>query len=218
MKATTENKVATMKIMGEGEKLSLSSATNKVIKKGYSPYIGANGNWFEYDDSLKAFVDSGIKAKGTDGINGSSGRDGRDGYTPIKGIDYFDGADGKDGIDGRTPVKGVDYFDGAKGDRGDSYTITSADYEAIAQRVPTPSPSWDSISGKPGTFTPSERSHSSLKYDSDHFAQMGTTGLYIDTDSSSTTGYAALAKDIPTDAHINSLIDAKLEVIENGTY
>ena len=30
---------------------------------GKSPYIGENGNWWEYDDELKAFVDTGVSAK-----------------------------------------------------------------------------------------------------------------------------------------------------------
>lgn len=54
---------------------------------------------------------------GKDGING------KDGYTPIKGVDYFDG---KDGVNGR---------DGRDGEKGDSYIITEADYNAIAQIV-----------------------------------------------------------------------------------
>jgi hypothetical protein len=68
------------------------------------PYIGANGNWYEYDKDTKAFVDSGVKAQGVNGM------DGKDGYTPQKGIDYFDGADGQNGKDGYTPQRGTDYW------------------------------------------------------------------------------------------------------------
>lgn len=204
MKATTENKVASMKIMGEGEKLSLSSATNKVIKKGYSPYIGSNGNWFEYDDSLKAFVDSGIKAQGADGARGADGRDGANGSVGPKGDKGDKGDTGAQGPQGPQGIQGERGPQGPQGERGPAGSAGSV--------------AWDDITGKPDTFTPSAHNHSSLKYDSDHFAQMGTTGLYIDTDSSRTSGYAALAKDIPTDDHINSLIDAKLGVIENGSY
>lgn len=41
--------------------------TEAIIEKGISPYIGENGNWFEYDDELGKIVDTGIKARGDDG-------------------------------------------------------------------------------------------------------------------------------------------------------
>lgn len=41
--------------------------TEAVIEKGISPYIGENGNWFEYDDELGKAVDTGIKARGDNG-------------------------------------------------------------------------------------------------------------------------------------------------------
>ena len=39
-----------------------------------APYIGDNGNWFEWDSQTNVFVDTGIKANG---------------YTPVKGTDYW---------------------------------------------------------------------------------------------------------------------------------
>lgn len=41
--------------------------TEAIIERGISPYIGENGNWFEYDDELGKIVDTGIKARGDDG-------------------------------------------------------------------------------------------------------------------------------------------------------
>lgn len=45
--------------------------TNQVqkieVKGGYSPYIGSNGNWFEYDDTKREFVDTKVFAGGTSG-------------------------------------------------------------------------------------------------------------------------------------------------------
>lgn len=45
--------------------------TNQVqkieIQGGYSPYIGSNGNWFEYDNEKKEFVDTKVFAGGTSG-------------------------------------------------------------------------------------------------------------------------------------------------------
>lgn len=37
------------------------------------------------------------------------------------------------GEDGYTPIKGVDYFDGEPGEKGDTYTLTDADKDEIAQ-------------------------------------------------------------------------------------
>jgi hypothetical protein len=33
-----------------------------IAKKGFSPYISNNGNWFVYDSSINGFVDTGIVA------------------------------------------------------------------------------------------------------------------------------------------------------------
>ena len=45
---------------------------------GKSPYIGENGNWYEYDDQNKIFVDTGIQAEGPEGPQGPTGPDGSD--------------------------------------------------------------------------------------------------------------------------------------------
>lgn len=45
---------------------------------GKSPYIGNNGNWYEWDSNLGEYVDTGIVAEG---------------YTPVKGTDYWTDAD-----------------------------------------------------------------------------------------------------------------------------
>ena len=45
---------------------------------GKSPYIGENGNWYEYDDQNKIFVDTGIQAEGPEGPQGPTGPAGSD--------------------------------------------------------------------------------------------------------------------------------------------
>ena len=57
-----------------------------IEQTGKSPYVGENGNWFQYDDEQFLFVDTGIKAQGEQGIQGVQGEPG---YTPVKGEDYF---------------------------------------------------------------------------------------------------------------------------------
>lgn len=86
-----------------------------------TPYIGANGNWFVFDNATKSYKDSGVDASITVDIaditmlpygsaayitNSGTATDpvfhlfipnaknGNDGYTPVKGVDYFDGNDG----------------------------------------------------------------------------------------------------------------------------
>lgn len=91
-------------------------------------------------------------------LKGDKGDKGDPGYTPVKGVDYFTESEIEEfkeevtpvkGVDyfteseiaefkmEVTPVKGVDYFDGEKGDKGDSYEITEADYDAIADLTAT---------------------------------------------------------------------------------
>lgn len=48
-------------------------------RDGKSPYIGANGNWFEFNDTTQAFFDTGKRAQGQDGVPGIDGADGADG-------------------------------------------------------------------------------------------------------------------------------------------
>lgn len=55
------------------------SVPNTVIAKGFSPYIGENGHWFEYDDEQHQWIDTGVEAQGQDGTNGTDGVDGTDG-------------------------------------------------------------------------------------------------------------------------------------------
>lgn len=114
----------------------LGTATGAIIRKGLSPYLDPDtGTWWEYDDDLKDYKDTGLNAgiesleqvvisTESGGLNvvratfsdGTihdfkihNGARGADGYTPVKGKDYFDGKDGY------TPVKGKDYFDGKDG-------------------------------------------------------------------------------------------------------
>ena len=37
---------------------------------GHSPYIGENGNWWQWNDIIGDFVDTGVSAKGVDGMPG----------------------------------------------------------------------------------------------------------------------------------------------------
>lgn len=97
-------------VVGSVTAVSAGKASVKSVVNIVSPHVGDNGNWYV------GTIDTGVSAKGEDGV------DGKDGYTPVKGVDYFDGQPGKDGSDGKdgyTPQKGIDYFDGQPGEKGD---------------------------------------------------------------------------------------------------
>ena len=77
------------------------------------PYIGANGNWFVYDFSTSAYVDTGVSSVGATGNGISSvAKTGTSGLVDTYTITYTDGttstftvtngADGQDGQDGAT--------------------------------------------------------------------------------------------------------------------
>ena len=53
-----------------------------VVKNGHSPYIGTNGNWYEWDDTTEEYNDTGVKAEGPKGDPGEPGADGTDASLP----------------------------------------------------------------------------------------------------------------------------------------
>lgn len=55
---------------------------------GHSPYIGENGNWFEYNDSTGEYVDTEVHAQGEQGEQGVPGADGAAGQTGPTGTTF----------------------------------------------------------------------------------------------------------------------------------
>lgn len=51
----------------------------KILNSIKTPYIGENGNWYEWDVKTQTFIDTGIKGVGKDGEPGEPGKDGVDG-------------------------------------------------------------------------------------------------------------------------------------------
>ena len=131
------------KITASGVVKNIKNVQPVVYEKGYSPFV-QDGTWWEYDESVKGFVDTGIKAKGesfkyedftseqldklrpevevkkVDGVvsisvDGEHKADVVDGYTPIKGADYFTKEEQESFKNDITPKKGIDYNDGADG-------------------------------------------------------------------------------------------------------
>lgn len=71
-------------------------------ESGHSPYIGENGNWYEWDAEAAAYVDTGTAAQGPQGPKGDTG------------------ATGPQGPKGDTGDTGATGPRGPKGDTGDS--------------------------------------------------------------------------------------------------
>lgn len=42
-----------------------------VVRKGFSPHVGDNGNWYEYNEATGEFEDTGVKAQGPRGNTGN---------------------------------------------------------------------------------------------------------------------------------------------------
>lgn len=115
----------------------------------------------------------------------------------------FDGADGspgKDGADGQPGENGITPTIGANGNwyLGD----TDTGKPSRGETGPAGADGRDGADGKPGS-----EGKSAYQYAQD--------GGYTGTEAEFS---AKLAAEIPTDSHINELIDTKLGVIENGAY
>lgn len=112
----------------------------------------------------------------------------------------FKGDPGEPGKNGYTPVKGKDYFDGEPGQPGkdgNDYVLTHADKTEIA--------------GMAAEMVDVPENSGFVVGDT---APMDTSLMWIDTSDNEESGGSGAV----TDEHINALIDAKLGVIENGTY
>lgn len=116
---------------GSTESVEFVAPQGEKGENGKTPYV-QDGYW--YIDG----VNTGVKAKGTDGKDGANGLDGKDGEN---GKDGKDGEDGKDGKDGETPYIKDGYWwigdvntnvkaegtDGEKGEDGKSGVYVGSD-------------------------------------------------------------------------------------------
>ena len=109
---------------------AVMAATDAQIEPGFSPYIGASGTWYVYDYQRKAYVDTGVPARGDTGpagppgLQGASGEQGPAGATGPAGETGPQGPKGDIGLQGpqgeRGPVgaAGPQGIPGEKGDQG----------------------------------------------------------------------------------------------------
>ena len=87
---------------------------------GYSPYIGNDGTWLEYSDEIREFVDTGVQAKGEQGVQGAPGKDG---LSPLVSVEEIEGGNRVSIED----INGVKTFDVLNGHSKDVYTKEEVD-------------------------------------------------------------------------------------------
>lgn len=88
---------------------------------GQSPYIGADGDWYQYYEDIKGYKDSGVKAQGPQGPKGSDGAQGKDGAPGPQGIQGIPGPQGPQGPQGE------------KGDTGAAGPAGKSPYDIAVQ-------------------------------------------------------------------------------------
>ena len=101
--------------------VDINTSTDTIVRKGYSPFVGENGNWFEYDDKTKKFIDTNIKAQGIQGEKGEKGEQGEKGE---KGTTNYIELENKPSINGvelignktaeELQINQMNEFDGSK--------------------------------------------------------------------------------------------------------
>lgn len=113
----------TLEDSGEAPPEAYQSWVDKVLAAGATaeaavsklPYVGENGNWWRWDGSAEAFVDTGTSARGTKGEKGDTGATGPAGP---KGETGAQGEKGETGPAGQTGPAGPTGATGATGPAG----------------------------------------------------------------------------------------------------
>ena len=196
-------------LLTDGTSYDITAPKGAAGADGITPHIGDNGNWYlgTTDTGKPSRGETGLQGPvGPVGPQGPTGATGPKGDTGDTGATGAQGPQGPKGDTGATGPKGETGATGAAGPKGDKgadgksayqyaqeggYTGTEEEFAAkLAQEMPDALPNPNAL-----TFTGA------------------ATGNY--------DGSAPMSVNIPntvTDAHINSLIDTKLGVIENGSY
>lgn len=89
-----------------------AEAKQAVLK---APQVGDNGNWYVYDHTADAYVDTGVAATGPQGETGPQGIQGEKGETGETGPQ---GPRGEQGIQGETGPQGEQGIQGEQGPQG----------------------------------------------------------------------------------------------------
>ena len=91
---------------------------DEIVYLGRSPYVGENGNWFEWDADTGAYVDTGVSATGPQGEPGPQGPAGSAGPAGPQGPQGETGEKGDKGDTGETGATGPQGPQGPRGETG----------------------------------------------------------------------------------------------------
>lgn len=104
-----------------GDVLDAAAQAKAAVEK--MPSIGENGNWYAWDATAGAYVDTGMPSRGEEGPEGPQGEvgpQGPKGETGPTGPQGPQGLKGDTGATGPTGPQGPAGQQGAKGDKGDT--------------------------------------------------------------------------------------------------
>lgn len=93
---------------------------DEIVYLGRSPYVGENGNWFEWDTDTASYTDTGVSAQGPAGPAGPAGSPGPQGPQGEKGDTGDAGPQGPQGPKGDTGNTGPTGPAGPTGETGET--------------------------------------------------------------------------------------------------
>ena len=106
------------KITASGSAKNVKNTQSVIYKKGYSPFI-QGGTWWQYDEGVKGYIDTGLPAQGPTGEQGPMGERGIRGETGPQGEKGDPGERGPQGLQGKQGIKGDTGETGPAGPKGD---------------------------------------------------------------------------------------------------
>ena len=106
------------KITASGPAKNVRNTQPVIYQKGYSPFI-QGGTWWQYDEGVKGYIDTGIPAQGPTGEQGPMGERGIRGETGPQGEKGDPGEKGPQGLQGEQGIKGDTGETGPAGPKGD---------------------------------------------------------------------------------------------------
>ena len=106
------------KITASGPAKNVKNTQSVIYKKGYSPFI-QGGTWWQYDEGVKGYIDTGLPAQGPTGEQGPMGERGIRGETGPQGEKGDPGERGPQGLQGKQGIKGDTGETGPAGPKGD---------------------------------------------------------------------------------------------------
>lgn len=106
------------KVTASGSPVGVKNVQSVIVKKGYSPFI-QDGTWWQYEESMKGYMDTGVPAQGPVGEQGAPGERGETGPQGVQGVPGAKGDKGDKGEQGAQGIQGERGEKGEPGEKGD---------------------------------------------------------------------------------------------------